>query len=102
MLTELRYRPDSAALFERIADRPWAVFLDSGQHHPGQSRYDVLSAQPYMRLVTRGALTEIHGDTVELSREEPFDILRRVLAPDASCRTSLPFCGGAIGYFAYD
>jgi para-aminobenzoate synthetase component 1 len=102
LLAELPYRADSAALFEPIADLPWAVFLDSGQHHPGQSRYDILSAQPYIRLVTRGALTEIHCDTVELSREDPFDILRRVLAPDAACGTSLPFCGGAIGYFAYD
>lgn len=46
LLTELPYRPDSAALFETIADWPWAVFLDSGRHHPGQSRYDILSAQP--------------------------------------------------------
>ncbi|HUP94854.1 MAG TPA: hypothetical protein VM164_08090, partial [Burkholderiales bacterium] len=60
LLTELPYRPDSATLFEAIADAPWAVFLDGGLHHPGQSRYDILAAQPYVRLVTRGALTEIH------------------------------------------
>ena len=57
LLTELPYRTDSAALFEAIADRPWAAFLDSGPHHPGVSRYDILAADPYMRLVTRGGLT---------------------------------------------
>jgi para-aminobenzoate synthetase component 1 len=102
LLTELPYRPDSTALFETIADLPWAVFLDGGLHHPGQSRYDILSAQPYVRLVTRGALTEIHGDTTELSREDPFTLVRRQLGIDARCAGGLPFSGGAIGYFGYD
>ena len=46
LLTELPYHEDSAALFEAIVDLPWAVFLDSGLHHPAQSRFDILSAQP--------------------------------------------------------
>jgi para-aminobenzoate synthetase component 1 len=102
LLTELPYRPDSATLFERIADQPWAVFLDSGQHHPGQSRYDILAAQPYIRLVTRGNLTEIDAQSVELTREDPFELLRRFLDADPSHASALPFCGGAIGYFSYD
>ena len=102
LLAELPYRPDSVALFEAIADLPWAVFLDSGQHHPGQSRYDILAAQPYVRLVTRGNLTEIYADSVELSREDPFALVRRSLEIDPASGNGLPFCGGAIGYFAYD
>jgi para-aminobenzoate synthetase component 1 len=102
LLTELPYQPDSARLFEAIADLPWAVFLDSGRHHPAQSRYDILSAQPYIRLVTRGALTEIYQDGIELSREDPFLLLRRALAVDPACGGALPFSGGAIGYFGYD
>jgi len=69
LLEELPYAPDSGALFEAIADLPWAVFLDSGQHHPGQSRYDILAAEPYARLLTRGNLTEIQGDGVQLVGE---------------------------------
>jgi len=102
LLTELPYQADSARLFEAIVDLPWAVFLDSGRHYPAQSRYDILSAQPYVRLVTRGALTEIYGDAVELSREDPFSLLKRALAVDPACGGELPFCGGAIGYFGYD
>jgi len=101
-LTELPYHEDSACLFEAIADSPWAVFLDSGRHYPAQSRYDILSAQPYLRLVTRGALTEIYGDGVELSREDPFSLLKRALVVDAACGGELPFSGGAIGYFGYN
>ncbi len=102
LVSELLYLPDSARLFEAIADLPWAVFLDSGRHYPAQSRYDILSAEPYLRLVTRGPLTEIYADTVELSREDPLALVRRVLAMDPSCGGTLPFCGGAIGYFGYD
>ncbi|MBY0267841.1 MAG: aminodeoxychorismate synthase component I [Burkholderiales bacterium] len=102
LLTELPYRNDSARLFEAVADRPWAVFLDSGLHHPGQARYDIITAEPHVRIITRGALTEVHGETSELSRADPFDLLREQLAIDAACRGELPFTGGAIGYFGYD
>ena len=102
LLTELAYRPDSAVLFDAIVDLPWAVFLDSGLHHPAQSRFDILAAQPYARLVARGGLTEIHTDGVELSREDPFALVRRFVNPDPAVRGPLPFCGGAIGYFGYD
>jgi para-aminobenzoate synthetase component 1 len=102
LLTELPYRPDSALLFEAIVDRPWAVFLDSGARHPGQSRYDIFAAQPYVRLITRGGLTEIHTDTVELTRDDPFSVVRQYLAIDSTCGNTLPFCGGAVGYFGYD
>ncbi len=103
LLAELPYSPDSATLFEAVADWPWAVFLDSGQHHVTQSRYDIIAARPYVRLVARGKLTEVHADGVTLSREDPFTLLRRHLAAEVHAGTAgLPFCGGAIGYFAYD
>lgn len=102
LLTEIPYRADSAALFEAVADRPWAVFLDSGLHHPGQARYDIIAAEPYVRLVTRGALTEVHAERTELSRADPFELLRQHVAMDPACCGELPFSGGAIGYFGYD
>jgi para-aminobenzoate synthetase component I len=102
LLTELPYATDSARLFEAIADLPWAVFLDSGLHHPGQSRYDILAAQPYVRLVTHGGLTEIHREGVELSRADPFALVQRFLDIDPALSGDLPFAGGAIGYFGYD
>ena len=61
---ELPYQTDSASLFTRIADRPWAVFLDSNfpacAGHPG-SRYDILTADPHETLVVRGDVAEIRG-----------------------------------------
>ena len=100
--TELPYRADSATLFEAVADLPWAVFLDSGLHHLTQSRYDVIAAEPHTTLVTRGKLTEIRGDAVELSREDPLTLLRQHLDIDPGSACDLPFSGGAIGYLSYD
>src|SRR5690349_15724341 len=102
LTAQLPYMPHSARLFDTIADWPWAVWLDSGLHHPGQSRYDILAARPYVRLITRGALTEIHADGVELSRDDPFALVRRFLDIDSALTSNLPFAGGAIGYFGYD
>ena len=99
---ELPYREDSAALFESVADLPWAVFLDSGRHHLAQSRYVIISAEPYITLTTRASLTEMRGATSELSREDPLALVRRHLAIDPAAHGDLPFSGGAIGYFSYD
>ncbi len=103
----LPYHPDSADLFEAIADEPWAVFLDSGRPRSTAGRMDILAARPYATLVTRGGMTEVRrsgkrrlGD-VSLSPADPFDLLRQTL--DADGRPDpLPFAGGAIGYFSYD
>jgi para-aminobenzoate synthetase component 1 len=100
--TELPYRENSAVLFEAIVDRPWAAFLDSGLHYPAQARYDILATEPYLTLVTRGKMTEVHSDTDQLSREDPLTLLRQYLSCDARIACDLPFCGGAIGYFGYD
>ncbi len=100
--TELPYRENSAALFEAVADLPWAVLLDSGSHHLTQSRYDIIAAEPYTTLVTRGKLTEVRGNGSELTRDDPLLLLRRQLAIHGGAHCDLPFSGGAIGYFSYD
>lgn len=95
---ELPYGEDSAALFERLRDLPWPIFLDSG--HGG--RYDILCADPYATLVTRGETTEIRtGDLVRASADDPFRLLRELLGPVEES-AGLPFSGGAVGYFGYD
>lgn len=105
-LTPIPYREDSAELFEAIADEPWAVFLDSGRPHStsGQfaGRIDILAARPFITLVSRGGITEIRqSGQVKHASEDPFVLLRQYLAVDA-LPTTLPFAGGAIGYFGYD
>jgi para-aminobenzoate synthetase component 1 len=105
--TELEYTADSAQRFQALLGRPWCAFLDSGGVGGEDGRYDIFAAEPYARLTTRGALTEIvTAGGVEHSEEEPLELLRQRLAPLAPCASSrcpdLPFLGGALGYFAYD
>jgi para-aminobenzoate synthetase component 1 len=103
LLSEIPYRPDSAGLFEALADRPWAVFLDSGRPRTQSGRYDILAADPYVTLVWRDGVAEVRDRAgVTLSPEDPFALLRRHLGERAAPIAGLPFSGGAIGWFAYD
>jgi len=102
-IEELPYFEDSAALFMPWADRRWSAFLDSSFPHCHQGRYDIIAADPWCTLVTRGNLTEIRADgQIRLSPEDPFRLLRDCLGPAIPHDFELPFCGGAIGYFGYD
>ena len=103
LLSEIPYRADSAALFEPLADRPWAAFLDSGRPAVEGGRFDILAADPWVTLVTRGGLTEIRSpEQVSLSPEDPFALLRRYLGEQTTPLPGLPFSGGALGWFGYD
>jgi para-aminobenzoate synthetase component I len=106
-VSPIPYRPNSADLFETIADEPWSVFLDSGRPRSTAGRIDILTARPFATLVTRGGMTEIRrsgkttlGDAT-LSPTDPFELLRQALAADGK-PSPLPFAGGAIGYISYD
>ena len=44
--TELPYRPDSCAWFERIRQLPAPLFLDSCYPHSRAGRFDILTADP--------------------------------------------------------
>ncbi len=102
-LAELPYPPDSALLFDRIADEPWAIFLDSRSGRETVGRYDVLSAAPYLTLTSRGNTTEIVSRAgSRFSRDDPFQLLQHALRPYAPDDNALPFYGGAMGYFSYD
>ncbi|MCI0733016.1 MAG: aminodeoxychorismate synthase component I [Methylococcaceae bacterium] len=103
MLREIPYHQDSSLLFEKLIDLPWAVFLDSGFPRSQQGRFDILSANPYRTLTTRGGMTEISElNGIRHSAEDPFMILRAQLLGGRYDATHLPFCGGALGYFGYD
>jgi para-aminobenzoate synthetase component 1 len=60
-------------------------------------------ANPFVRLVTNDKQTVItDADGERSSATDPFELLKKTLAPYQTPKTALPFEGGAIGYFAYD
>ena len=105
-LVELDYRPDSAALFHHYAAVPWSVFLDSGHPRLNSGRYDILAADPIMRLSTQGRITRIEKNgRVEHSEEPPLSLLRREwqhYARERPMLADLPFSGGLIGCLGYE
>lgn len=96
---ELPYTSDSAHVFAKLADLPWAAYLDSCQ----QGRYDILTALPYITLCTVGNVTQIESNEgIQLSDENPFSLIRKYLKQGDHQVVPTPFSGGALGYFSYD
>jgi len=95
-------------LFSALSGQPWAMLLDSAQADHPNSRYDILVANPVATLVTRGTQTTIEfaGGRI-FSQADPLRLLEHwqqqllgKFEPSSNC--TLPFVGGALGYFAYD
>ena len=67
------------------------------------ARYDILAADPWLTLTTRGEITTIRSrDRERLSDNDPLSLIREHLGDRCRARPDLPFCGGALGYFGYD
>jgi len=101
---ELPYRSDSAHYFEAVRHLSWPIFLDSANTQLEIGRYDIIAADPFIKLETFGKLTDViyrNGDK-EQSSEEPFKLLQHLLKPLEHETCDLPFTGGAMGYFGYD
>jgi para-aminobenzoate synthetase component 1 len=79
------------------------MWLDSSAADD-RDRFDILVADPYVTLRTRGPRTEIvrRGGSVEASQRSPFELVREYLGDAAAGVPGLPFSGGAVGYFGYD
>jgi para-aminobenzoate synthetase component 1 len=103
-VTELEYSDAVARRFRALADLPWPVWLDSAARGGPSGRYDIVAADPYITLRTRGQTTEIatRGGATAHSPSSPFALLRAQLGERCAPVDDLPFCGGAIGYFGYD
>ncbi len=97
---EMPYGGDSQILFEPMLEQPWSVWLDSA----GCDRFDILACSPRATLVTQGAVTTVCDESgCRQSDEDPLTLVRAMLSnADTGSGLTLPFYGGAIGYFGYD
>ena len=104
----LPYYADSSLYFEIVRTDKWPIFLDSTHVNTDNARFDIISANPFITIVSAGkttTITDSHGHVRQLF-DDPFHLLQSVLEPlqqkIEQTVTDLPFCGGAIGYFSYD
>lgn len=101
---------NSADLFDKVADQPWAIFLDSGviNGKPATTKYadyDVLAIKPHATLVCDdGGINFNCGGLKDRLFGEPLEILQAAIPQvdaidDIDCPRYMP---GALGYFSYD
>lgn len=111
-LFRLPYVSSSHLYFERVRHLPAPVYLDSGKPASRYGRYDIIAADPLAQLSFDQdctILTHSDGQAEQLSGT-PFNQLKvffdyyqqRCPAPTQADIAALPFCGGLLGYFAYD
>lgn len=99
----LPYAENSATLFARVADEPWAIFLDSGRPGSLYGRYDIIVARPFMTINSHDGLTEItNPEGTQRVTGDPFLIVKELLQEYPVQSHAKPFAGGAVGYFSYD
>ncbi len=96
-------------LFTPLANKPWAIWLDSGQSQHVDACFDIIVWQPEVTLSTYGNKTSIYNTTTNdthVSEDDPLSLLEKiqplVLSPLKPSPLNLPFLGGALGYFSYD
>lgn len=106
--TELAY-VDSADLFEKVADQPWAIFLDSGKLPTSEQPlkhgdFDVLAIKPKSTLVFDGEVTHFrHSSVKERLCGDPLAILQSAVPQrEQDALPDAPYMPGALGYFSYD
>ena len=91
--------------FRKIDDGPYAFLLESVEGGETWGRFSLLGSRPSLVFIARGDRCEIHEDGrvtagTKHPTEELADLLRRHQAVPLP---GLPrFCGGAVGYLAYD
>ena len=103
-VTRLPYWPDVRRYYAQIRDLDWPVWLDSGFPQSGGGRYDIITADPFVRLTSHAgevSLTRPDG-RVEVTRGDALERLREALGAQLAPIANLPFCGGAIGFLGYE
>ncbi len=102
-ISELSYQRNAADLFSWVADEPWSMFLDSGYPDIDKGRYDFIVSRPAITLETYGDTTYINDNNSKTtSTADPLLLLQQYLGNSNNNLSGLPFCGGAVGYLAYD
>ncbi|WP_305856127.1 aminodeoxychorismate synthase component I [Balneatrix alpica] len=109
LIEALPYRA-SVEVFPLLREGQYPVLLDSnaGEHqadHTRQGRYDILTADPLLRLVGDSNGCRLYDSEQRLMpcASDPFCAMQELLNEYPSCpEQHLPFTGGVIGYWGYD
>lgn len=105
LITEISTHLTASEAFEVFRQRPFSFFLDSGMDPEKLGRYSFLGSDPFLVLKSHGRdITLISPRKRESIRGNPFNIVEGLLKryDIEPCLPTIPFTGGALGYFSYD
>jgi para-aminobenzoate synthetase component 1 len=99
---ELTPAPAAWEVARRLADQRHLLFLDSAASPSGLARYSFVTADPFVRLTSRGR--QVRLNDTRLPDADPLAVLADHLSRHSlTTRADLPpFQGGAAGLFGYD
>jgi len=104
---ELADAPAMEEIFHRLAQAPFACFLDSSLVMERLGKYSFIGFDPHLVLTTRGLRCSwwSRGGGVTYTEENPFSALRSALEQyrlEEDTQDLPPFLGGGMGYLAYE
>lgn len=103
-IKKLEYKISSDEIFNKLKDREYLFFLDSGMDHERLGRYSFLGFDPFLIFTSKGTEVTIN-EFGELKKFEsdPFIKLEEVLKKyKLNYKSEFPFIGGCVGFFSYD
>ena len=100
----LSTRAAPVRLFEALyGGDEWAFLYESLEAHGTQGRYSFIGGRPRAIFRCAGNDLELTVDgRVDRERGSPLDALRKLIRTQENIPPVAPFCGGAVGYLAYD
>ncbi|MDX1678608.1 aminodeoxychorismate synthase component I [Arsukibacterium sp.] len=96
---------DLTPLFGHFASQPWAMLLDSAAGEHPNSRFQIMVMQPLATLTASNGITILCDELGSHDYpQDPFTVLDCALKRyfPVPADSTLPFSGGALGYFGYD
>ncbi len=92
-------------IYKLFMNEPYSFILDSAMTCPNLGRYSILGFNPFLRIESKGNIISVwqKGEEERSFNDNPFSVLDAYLKRyRVHNKSSLPFIGGAVGYFSYD
>lgn len=100
---------DVTTVIEHLVQQPWAMWLDSCNSDHIDNRFDIFVWQPLTSVTTLGQQTTVQchqSGGHHLTTEDPLAVVEQQISQhfgnNQIGESTLPFKGGAVGYFSYD
>ncbi|WP_066634040.1 aminodeoxychorismate synthase component I [Desulfolucanica intricata] len=105
LIKKLSVSLTAETIHDRLHQRPYSFFLDTGMRVEGLGHHSFVGADPFLVFESKGSrITVTQNGQQQVFTGHPFKELKKLLElyklPRA--QTGLPFNGGAVGFFGYD